>query len=344
MSASLVRPLPWDRLDIVGDVHGEIDALRALLGRLGCDPSRARVERPLVFVGDLVDRGPDSVAVVELVQHLVEAGVAQVLLGNHELNLVNRSPKEGNGWCLGHEDFYWLDGQRLTFDSRRATPAEQDRIHAFLSSLPVALESSELRIVHAAWVADAVEEARRVPDLAGLRALGTWDESDLDLRDAPSDEALRDARVPVPFHAHLAERMLRKQNSRPAKVLTSGIERLIPAGTAPRYVGGQWRFLERDAWWERDADERPVVFGHYWRRRRGAAGIEGKPEPLERIEPEAWFGRNQHAFCVDYSVGRRYAARRRSVDTSRDHGLAALRWPERVLVFDDTDVPVPTRS
>src|SRR5688572_26902002 len=172
MSASLVHPLLWDRLDIVGDVHGEIDALRALLRRLGCDPSRARVERPLVFVGDLVDRGPDSVAVVELVRHLVTAGVAQVLLGNHELNLVNRSPKEGNGWCLGHEDLFWLDGHQLPFDSRRAASDEQAWIQAFLSSLPVALESAELRIVHAAWVPDAVEKARRVPDLAGLRALG----------------------------------------------------------------------------------------------------------------------------------------------------------------------------
>ena len=74
---TLVQALPSGPLDIVGDIHGEHEALLSLLSRLGCDPDRATVERPLVFIGDLIDRGPDSPAVVETVMRLVAAGVAQ---------------------------------------------------------------------------------------------------------------------------------------------------------------------------------------------------------------------------------------------------------------------------
>ena len=71
----LVQPLFTGPLDIVGDIHGEIDALGDLLGQLGYaeDGSHPR-QRRLVIAGDLTDRGPDRPAVIERVQRLVEAG------------------------------------------------------------------------------------------------------------------------------------------------------------------------------------------------------------------------------------------------------------------------------
>jgi len=75
-------------------VHGQIEALYALLGQLGYRADGSHPEhRLLVFVGDLVDRGPDSPAVLELVMKLAEAGHARSLLGNHELNLLLDSAK-----------------------------------------------------------------------------------------------------------------------------------------------------------------------------------------------------------------------------------------------------------
>jgi hypothetical protein len=186
----LVRPLIADRVDIIGDVHGEIDALRALLARLGCDAAHGRVERPLVFVGDLVDRGPDSAAVVLLVRELVEAGVAQMVLGNHELNLLAGSAKEGNGWFL-HRDRAdgWHDGKvRVPFASRMSSAAEVRLIRTFLRTLPVALESTELRVVHAAWSPPEIEAARRAPSLdAFIRPLPV-DLPPLDLEGAPTSD------------------------------------------------------------------------------------------------------------------------------------------------------------
>ncbi len=84
--------------DIVGDVHGCASELRTLLGELGYavrtdDAGRAvgarhPDDRTAVFVGDLVDRGPDTPGVLRLVMGMVRDGDALCVPGNHENKLV----------------------------------------------------------------------------------------------------------------------------------------------------------------------------------------------------------------------------------------------------------------
>jgi len=83
--------------DVIGDVHGCRGELESLLGELGYDIARddhgravgARHQtRRAVFVGDLVDRGPDSPGVLRLVMGMVAAGDAFCVPGNHENKLV----------------------------------------------------------------------------------------------------------------------------------------------------------------------------------------------------------------------------------------------------------------
>lgn len=66
-------------IDFVGDVHGFDDRVERLV---------AGSRHDLVFVGDLIDRGPDSAAVVRRVRALCEAGRARCIMGNHEYALV----------------------------------------------------------------------------------------------------------------------------------------------------------------------------------------------------------------------------------------------------------------
>ncbi|MBX7191480.1 MAG: polynucleotide kinase-phosphatase [Sandaracinaceae bacterium] len=77
--------------DLIGDVHGCLDELTALLARLGYAPSDGvwrHPSRKAVFLGDLVDRGPASIACLTLAKAMVEAGSALMVPGNHEAKLV----------------------------------------------------------------------------------------------------------------------------------------------------------------------------------------------------------------------------------------------------------------
>ena len=156
---SLVQLLFDGSIDVVGDVHGEIEALNALLHHLGYDESGSHPEkRRLVFLGDLTDRGPDSPAVVNLVQSLVEAGRAQCILGNHDLNILLGLHKHDNPWFYGKE-FHTNDGSLLP--QVLADDATREKVTNFFRTLPLALEREGLRVVHAFWDQEMIEIASR---------------------------------------------------------------------------------------------------------------------------------------------------------------------------------------
>ncbi|MEU6350378.1 polynucleotide kinase-phosphatase [Streptomyces sp. NPDC047072] len=70
--------------DIVGDIHGCAAELESLLGKLGYVDGVHPEGRTAVFVGDLVDRGPDSPGVLRRVMAMVKSGNALCVPGNHE--------------------------------------------------------------------------------------------------------------------------------------------------------------------------------------------------------------------------------------------------------------------
>ena len=82
--------------DIIGDVHGCFDELVELMAQLGYTVSQnegiysvsSSGDRKLVFVGDLVDRGPGTVQVLRIVSAIVQSGQAFCVPGNHDMKLV----------------------------------------------------------------------------------------------------------------------------------------------------------------------------------------------------------------------------------------------------------------
>ena len=151
----------------VGDLHGRRDLLQALLDEAAREPRR-RERRALVFLGDLVDRGPDSLGTVDLA---VEAGARmganeQIgLMGNHEtmmrLALDPRAPWDDALDALGN----WLRNgggsvvrQFAQFDVQPDGPEElltmirvaaPDRIRRWLDSLQANWRSGDVLFVHA---------------------------------------------------------------------------------------------------------------------------------------------------------------------------------------------------
>ena len=76
---------PGVRLYAIGDVHGRADLLDQLLERIERDDAaRPGAPRRIIFLGDLVDRGPHSREVVETVRQLCAGGEALLIKGNHE--------------------------------------------------------------------------------------------------------------------------------------------------------------------------------------------------------------------------------------------------------------------
>ncbi len=318
----LVRELPPGPVAVIGDVHGEIEALETLLGRLD--------GRPLVFVGDLVDRGPDSVAVVERVAALVREGRAESILGNHEFNALRGERKHGNRWFFGEEE--------PDFDSRPATPAEREAIRAFFAERPVALHREDLRVVHAAWCEASLDALRgrtdavRVHDEAAERVRAELETDGLRAARAQAwaryRDRLRDPDAEVPYLEEIARYDAAFQVRNPIRVLTSGTE--APAGR-PFFAAGRWRMVTRTRWWDRHPPGPPVVIGHYWRVPRPRTRRDAL-DPLDGIPPFAWMGPHRNVFCVDYSVGLR--ARERRTGERFGTMLAALLVPEWRLVTD----------
>ncbi|WP_410572711.1 polynucleotide kinase-phosphatase [Amycolatopsis sp. cmx-4-61] len=90
----VVEPLRNDKreltgpFDVIGDVHGCAAELEELLAELGYVDGVHPDGRTAVFVGDLVDRGPDTPGVLRRVMGMASSGNALVVCGNHEQKLV----------------------------------------------------------------------------------------------------------------------------------------------------------------------------------------------------------------------------------------------------------------
>jgi hypothetical protein len=360
MQTSLVQPLVPGPVDIVGDVHGEIDALLALLDHLGYAPDGTHpAGRHLVFVGDLVDRGPDSPAVVAKVRSLVANGAAQSVLGNHELNLLRQSYKVGNRWFLGEAEA--LDPGGPIIAQAFADPDTRRDMLAFFQTLPLVLERDDLCVVHACWSSVAVEQVRRyhsvVPlfqqavqainedleQLAGNRDLsGFVARYGLTLPQAvalftghdPAEGV--DAEVIVDAITDTVGRGLVRQNLNPVKLLTSGSEQRISTAF---YMNGRWRREQRCRWWQTYTGPALCVFGHYWRH---PLDQTSENSVFHGIDPFSLLGDARRAMCVDYSVGKRYLERLERPGQPFERFLAALRYPE-MLLLDDSGRVYPIR-
>ena len=144
--------------DIVGDVHGCGDELELLLAELGygvewsgqdvsVTPPAGRV---LVFVGDLVDRGPRTPDVLRIAMRMVEAGTGLCVEGNHDNKL---------GRWLSGANVTRGNGLQMSIDQMEAeSPAFRATARDFMARLPpyLWLDRGRLVVAHAGLGADMI--------------------------------------------------------------------------------------------------------------------------------------------------------------------------------------------
>src|SRR5438270_8631073 len=98
------------RAYVVGDIHGRLDLLEDLLAKIHAElQHRPAAKTLLVFVGDLIDRGPSSAQVIERLRTYRRSGIKPVfLLGNHEEVLFRSLKRDAQlitKWrCVGGSD------------------------------------------------------------------------------------------------------------------------------------------------------------------------------------------------------------------------------------------------
>ncbi|WP_079063662.1 polynucleotide kinase-phosphatase, partial [Peterkaempfera griseoplana] len=139
--------------DVVGDIHGCRAELETLLTRLGYVLERDGQGRPVgaahpagrtaVFVGDLVDRGPDTPGVLRLVMGMVAAGTALCVPGNHENKL---------GRALDGKQVRVAHGLQESLDQLAGEPEEfRAEVRAFIRGLVshYVLDDGRLVVCHA---------------------------------------------------------------------------------------------------------------------------------------------------------------------------------------------------
>jgi hypothetical protein len=315
--------------DVIGDVHGCATELEELLHDLGYRMKHAsgayeHPERQAIFVGDLVDRGPDQLGVLQTVKRMVDSGSAQIVMGNHEFNAIAfdtphpgkagdylrpHSPKN----CHQHEAFL-----------EQVTGATRAEYLEWFMSFPLWLDLGGIRVVHACWH----EPSMRVVE----KALGSdrFTSRDQFVRATTKGDSLYEA----------------------IEVLLKGPEIDLADHGQPSYYDkdGHARSSARVAWWRDEATtlrelavmdanfetesgeaypplpdvevaagERsfsyrgdvPVFYGHYWRRGLPRRGVDF----------------TERTACVDFSA-------------IKTGALAAYRWDGEREIREDHYVNV----
>ena len=292
--------------DIIGDIPGQADKLEDLLRLLGySDRSGAwrHEERSAIFVGDFIDRGPAQVRSVNTVRAMVDAGAAQAVIGNHELNAIawhTPDPRRPGEYLRSHDSAKWGEKNRKQHAAFLAEVEDKPALHReiidWFLTLPLWLDLPKLRVVHAcwhpsfmAWLAPHLHMGKYLTRTLMVAAT-----------DEPEDESEKDNANPSIFKA--------------VECLTKGIEVPLPAGHQFHDKDGHVRNRVRVRWWDEGAitfrtaamllpEEReslpdcplpvyarvanpskPVFFGHYW--------LTGIPSL-----------QTSRAACVDYSAG-----------------------------------------
>jgi hypothetical protein len=284
------------KYDLIGDIHGHSEPLVRLLQKLDyelVDGIYRHPERSVIFLGDFIDRGPNQRDVISIVRPMIDGGVAQAVMGNHEFNAIaffTPDPGSSGKFLRDHNTKY--RGQHKAFLAEYERADDYQELVQWFRRLPLWLDLGALRIVHACW------DERLM--------------SELELGHGPLDGYLSDDLLIAASRRGSLEHMA-------IETLLKGKEIPLPNGQKFYDKDGNSRHEIRMKWWDAEAttyrdyylgpdsalsyvpenpiatdheidfsfDDPPVFIGHYW---LDAA----KPK---RLAP--------NVACLDYSVARK---------------------------------------
>jgi hypothetical protein len=287
--------------DIIGDVHGHADRLEKLLIKLGYKNLKGVYEHPsrqCIFLGDLIDRGPQIRASLQIIKSMCASGNALAIMGNHEFNAIGFHTVNPQGGFFRKHHFNEINQHFKTLEQFKDNLSEWHTYLDWFHQLPLFMEFDEFRVVHACWDTQHIEWIKQNDQLCyqqdGARGL------------VLSEQLLRDYyQKNDPIYSAIDE-------------VLKGKELALPNNKSFIDVEGHRRFGARIKWWvpqeqrklNRDLflgiddqfgnrclndndinnvyqynESKVVFFGHYW--------LKGEPKIT-----------NTKAICLDYSVAK----------------------------------------
>lgn len=283
--------------DVIGDIHGQYALLKKLLSRLGYVYANGSWRHPdgrqVIFLGDLIDRGPEPCKVVDTVRNMIEAGSARCIMGNHEFNAIRwtmRDPEHPENFLRPHTKKNYSQ-HAATLEDMKENPRRHKEYVEWFKQLPLWLDLDGARFVHACWDEDSINLLRRETHDGVAR----------------SDEFfIRASRKGTPLQAAMER-------------ICTGIEVPLPRGMTFLDKDGHQRSNVRIRWWLNGAAAKT------WRElaildEKALAGLPDAPMPSEyrQISPQGspvfighyWLAPSApkepltpHVACLDYSAG-----------------------------------------
>lgn len=279
--------------DFIGDIHGHADPLEALLRKMGYRLKSGAYHHPTrkaVFLGDLIDRGPQQVETVNIVRAMVDAGNALAVSGNHEYNSVaymTPDPDHPGEFLRPHTESN--NRQHRAFLDQVGEGSRQHlEMVAWFKSLPIFLDEPGFRAVHACWHPQMINTLKPYLDAKNALRSDCW----------------------------VAASRKGSEVYEAIEIVLKGLEVSLPAGVSYLDADGNPRTKTRTRWWLENAEtyheamivpknvlemiphdplpehaklkydgKVPLLIGHYW--------LRGRPTLL-----------NKHMACLDYSIGK----------------------------------------
>jgi hypothetical protein len=306
--------------DIIGDIHGCADTLRALLSKLDYEEHDGVYRHPgrrVIFLGDFIDRGPQQREVLELARGMVESGSALAVMGNHEFNAIAYYTSDGgNGDFLRPHSEKNRKQHQAFLDVYGDNPEAYDDVIGWFWTLPLWLDFDGLKVVHACWDKQAIDS---ISNKLGGKSLLDKEFMELASRKGAwqfiaVETILKGKEIPLRNGASFHDKDGNVRHHIRVRWWDKGAttykEAFMGPESAKTHIPDDE--IHGDHLVEYAHDAPPVFLGHYW--------MEGEPLPLA-----------PNIACLDYSVakpGGKLVAYRWSGEQCLDAGNYV--WVDRV--------------
>ena len=287
--------------DVIGDIHGHADKLVGLLNKLGytlkTNPSNQQTYyappagHRAMFIGDLIDRGTQELTTLQIVFAMLDANVADAVMGNHEYNALAYATLDShatdNSYLRVHNQTHTRQHEAFLAEIPFGSKTHQYWLNRFYE-LPLWIETKHACFVHACWHVDKM--AQLTPLLTEdhcLTPMGLQQTAQKGTQEYDAlERILKGVEIPLPDGVSFTDKDGAVRKNMRVQWWQDNLQGkpIVDIARAPAHDLAQipTDIIASDIDFTLKTDK-PVFIGHYW--------LTGQPAPL-----------STQVVCTDYSA------------------------------------------